>query len=428
MDMTIFPHAVSGCLSAIPSKSYVHRALICASLADRPTSLSCTETNRDMDATAACLTALGATVQKQPDQYHITPIPRTAHPTDPAILDCGESGSTLRFLLPVAAALGRSSVFLAHGRLSERPLSPLFEELQAHGVTCSEKGRFPLSLHGQLTAGRFCLDGGVSSQFFTGLMLALPLLSAESNVQIQGRLESAPYLALTESVMHAFGVNACREGSTIAIRPQQFRSPGMLTSEGDWSNAAFWLVAGAIGGDITLTGLQATSRQGDRSIVSLLRAMGAQIVCTGETVRVCRSALHGIPIDATDIPDLVPILSIAAAAAQGETVITGAARLRLKESDRIQSVCAMLRAMDVSCTETKDGLCIQGAAAGSLPIRHPVTVDACNDHRIAMSAAIASLLCSDHLTICGAEAVEKSYPAFFRDFRAVGGHTQEARR
>ena len=330
MNITITPAPLKGNLRAIPSKSYMHRALICASLADRSTSLYCPETNRDIEATAACLRALGAEIVAENGWYRVTPIDRSLPVTERAVLDCGESGSTLRFLLPVAAALGRKTAFEGHGRLPQRPLSPLYERMQERGAKLSPAGSFPLMLDGQLRPGDYRLDGGVSSQYFTGLLLALPLLSAPGRIYIEGKLESAPYVELTMGVLETFGVTPVWEGDRMEVVPQPFRSPGTLAVEGDWSNAAFWLVAGALNGEIRLTGLQNGSRQGDRAILPLLKAMGANISADEEGVTVSRSSLYGITIDATDIPDLVPILSVAAAAAEGETVITGASRLRLK--------------------------------------------------------------------------------------------------
>ena len=393
----------------------MHRALICAALADKPTSLYCPETNRDIEATAACLRALGAEIVTENGWYRVTPIDRARAWTDRAVLDCGESGSTLRFLLPVAAALGRKTAFEGHGRLPQRPLSPLYERMQEQGARLSPAGTFPLTVDGQLRPGDYRLDGGVSSQYFTGLLLALPLLSAPSRIYIEGKLESAPYVELTMGVLETFGVTPAWEGDRMEVPPQPFRSPGELNIEGDWSNAAFWLVAGALNGEIRLTGLQKDSRQGDRAILPILREMGAKISSEEEGITVSRSALHGISIDATDIPDLVPILAVAAAAAEGETVITGASRLRLKESDRIRSVCDMLRALHIACEETSDGLRIRG---GKLKGN---AVDSCNDHRIAMSAAIAACACEGEVTILGAESAEKSYPGFFRDLRSLGG-------
>lgn len=404
-------------MRVIPSKSYMHRALICASLADKPTVLHCPQSNRDIWATAGCLSALGAEIREENGVYTVIPMERKREET--AQLGCEESGSTLRFMLPVTAALGRKAVFHAKGRLSARPLSPLYEELVRHGVTLSPNGVFPLSMEGQLTAGDFVLDGSVSSQFFTGLLLGLPLLPEESRITVSGRLESAPYVALTCAVMREFGVEPVVAEKEMLVSPAPFRSPGELYAEGDWSNAAFWLVAGVIGGKIRLTGLQKESTQGDKAIVSILREMGGDVREENGAYLAKKSVLHGVTIDAADIPDLVPVLAIAAAFAEGETVIKGAARLRLKESDRIASVCEMLKALGATCEETADGMIIQGGGlTGGI-------VDACNDHRIAMSAAVASLACQEPVTIVGAQAVEKSYPDFFRHLESLGGVYKE---
>lgn len=283
----------------------------------------------------------------------------------------------------------------------------------------SPNGVFPLSLEGKLQSGVFSLDGSVSSQFFTGLLLALPILDESSTVLVEGTLESAPYVRLTESVMNRFGVFPAVTENRMEITPAPYRSPGTLDVEGDWSNAAFWLVAGAVGGGITMTGLQHDSCQGDKEIVGLLKRMGADIRTDGDRITVKKSALHGIEIDAKDIPDLVPILSVAAAYAQGETVIRGASRLRLKESDRISSVLQMLAALGIECNETGDGMIIKGGTPKS------GVVDACNDHRIAMSATIAAISCAGDVTVLGAEAVNKSYPAFFEHLALLGGEAIE---
>lgn len=416
MNIRITPAPLCGSLRAISSKSYMHRALICASLADLPTVLICPESNQDIRATAGCLCALGADIKEENGRYTVTPISKDTSAT--ADLMCDESGSTLRFMLPVTAALGKSAVFHARGRLSERPLSPLYEALTSHGAVLSANGTFPLSLSGKLQCGEFHLDGGISSQFFTGLLLALPIPGGNSKIFVDGKLESAPYVRLTEAVMNRFGVFPVVSETFMEVYPQKFRSPGTLEIEGDWSNAAFWLVAGAISGDIRLSGLQKSSAQGDKEIITLLRRMGADITEDGGSVIAKKSKLHGITVCAEDIPDLVPILAVAAACAEGETVISGASRLRLKESDRIESVLEMLKALGAVCRETADGMIIRG---GSL---QGGIADACNDHRIAMSAAVAASVCSSPVTILGAEAVKKSYPAFFDDLKKLGGVTE----
>lgn len=413
MNVLLTPSPLEGELRVIPSKSYMHRALICAALADKPTVLHCPKSNRDIWATAGCLSALGAEIKEENGVFTVFPIEGKQEET--AQLCCEESGSTLRFMLPVTAALGRKAVFHAKGRLSQRPLSPLYEELVRHGVILSPNGVFPLSAEGRLTGGKFALEGSVSSQFFTGLLLGLPLLPEESEITVLGRLESAPYVSLTCAVMKEFGVRPVVTETEMRISPAPFRSPGELFAEGDWSNAAFWLVAGVLGGKIRLTGLEKDSTQGDKAIVSILREMGGNVREENGVYMAERSSLHGVTIDATDIPDLVPVLAVAAACARGETVIKGAARLRLKESDRIASVCRMLTALGAPCEETADGMIICGGGlTGGV-------VDACNDHRIAMSAAVASLACCEPVAIVGAQAVEKSYPDFFRHFERLGG-------
>ncbi len=417
MNLQIMPTPLEGEVRAIASKSYMHRALICAALADKPTILHCPESNRDILATSGCLSALGAEIRQENGVYHVTPM--SEHIAKGADLFCDESGSTLRFLLPVACALECDAAFHVRGRLAQRPLSPLYEELLAHGVVLSENGFFPMICKGRLKSGDYTLDGTVSSQFFTGLLLALHLAEGASRIAVKGRLESAPYVALTASVMNAFGVFPRITETLMEVSPARYRSPGELWVEGDWSNAAFWLTAGVIGGNVAVNGLQSVSAQGDKAIVSLLREMGGVIREENGIYIAEKSSLHGITVYAEDIPDLIPILSIAAACARGETIIRGATRLRLKESDRIASVCNMLGSLGCDCRETEDGMVIRGGGITG------GTVDACNDHRIAMSTAVASLACTQPVVILGAEAVDKSYPAFFEHFRTLGGVTAE---
>lgn len=416
MRAVVSPASLSGTLRAVPSKSHAHRALICAALADTATRLLCPLSCEDIDATANCLRALGAKITRDGD--FLTVIPGKA--PEKAELFCRESGSTLRFLLPVAASLGTETVFYGEGRLGKRPLSPLTDALRSHGVRVFGSGPFgdglPLSVKGKLLPGDFSLDGGISSQFFTGLLLALPLSEGESVLRVSGRLESAPYVDLTLGVQSSFGVRVDRLQDAFRVFPSAYRSPGVLRVEGDWSAAAFWLVAGVLGGDVTLTGLSGDSAQGDRIIAQLLRSMGGDVSSDGEKVRAKASSLHGAEIDASQIPDLVPVLAVAAAFADGVTSITGASRLRLKESDRIESVCRMIRDLGGDCAPREDGLTVRGA-----PSLRGGTVDAWGDHRIAMSAAAASLRCRSPVVISGAEAVKKSYPSFFDDYIHLGG-------
>ena len=337
MTVTITPGVpLTGTLDAIPSKSAAHRLMICAALADGPTTITCPRRSQDIDATLRCLTGLGASFQPQGKGYLVTPAAQENR-ADHCLLDCGESGSTLRFLLPVAGALGVNATFQPAGRLAQRPMAPLLEQLEAHGCqTYLDPEKKTLSISGQLTPGAYRLPGDVSSQFFTGLLFALPLLGEESMLEIEGELESASYLQLTIQALAAFGVTPERMETGWIVRPQAYRTPGRAVVEGDWSNAAPWLCMGAIDGDsVTVKGLAPDSQQGDRAVCRVLGEMGVPIHHTADRYTSHPGRLHPTTIDARDIPDLVPVLAALAASIPGTTIITGAARLRLKESDRL---------------------------------------------------------------------------------------------
>ena len=414
MDIKIMPGALSGTVSAIPSKSQTHRALICSALADAPTHIKCEGTSRDIEATAACLTALGADIRSESSGCAVRPRSGDSRGLP---LHCGESGSTFRFLLPVAGALGNKTEFRLEGRLPERPLSPLYEELSRHGCSLSPQGSNPFYIEGQLTPGSYSLEASVSSQFISGLLFALPLLDGDSEIKMTGRIESLPYIELTVAMLERYGIKTQLHDTTFHVPGGQlYRSPKLITVEGDWSNAAFWLAAGAIDGNgITCTGLDIQSRQGDRAILELLAQFGAKVQQGSSTVTVSSAKLHGgklqgIDIDARDIPDLVPVLSVVAAAAEGTTKVYNAGRLRGKESDRLASVVDLLSKLGADIHETEDGLIINGGSALT-----GGQVSSWGDHRIAMSAAVAAVLCSEPVIISGAEAVNKSYPGFFTE-------------
>ena len=420
-----------GRLRAPASKSEAHRALITASLAylyggsKSPRRVRCTDLNKDIEATVSCLAALGATLERLGEGYLVTPI--TAIPAR-AEMDCGESGSTLRFLLPVCCALsshptapaGFTAVITGHGRLPERPLSPLYEELIAHGAYLSPKGSNPLVVQGKLTAGDYRVDGGVSSQFISGLLLALPLLEGNSTLTVTGKRESVPYVDMTLDAISRVtnSIRGSMPSYTVSGRSTAPAVPGdedFPVVGGDWSGAAFFLTVGVLGeGDrsLTVTGLDRHTRQGDRAILEVLRAMGGRIGEDKQGYPIAYpSRLQGCVIDATQIPDLVPVLAVAASVAEGETRIVGASRLRLKESDRLKTVCDMITALGGDITETEDGLLIHG-----VPCLTGGVVQAAGDHRIAMSAAVASTVCRREVTVVGAEAVAKSYPTFWEEF------------
>ncbi len=387
--------------------------MIAAAFADAPTHFTLTGAGEDIAATARCLRAIGVSVETHGDTMRITP---TDTYTDNAVADCGESGSTLRFLVPVVAALGLTVTFLRRGRLPQRPMEPLASELARHGVTLTDNEDGSLTVQGQLTAGAYSIAANVSSQFVTGLLFALSLLPASSTLTLTGEIESAPYINMTLDTLATFGAAPlATDGARVFHIPgftaQPFRTPHALLPEGDYSGAAFPLVAGAIGTHpVTVTGLFADTAQGDAEILSLLRAFGARVEIdkARHAVTVFPAPLRATCIDAKQIPDLVPVLAVLATAADGVTEITGAARLRIKESDRIATTAAMLRALGGEVEERADGLSVKGT--GRL---RGGEVDGAGDHRIVMSAAVAALLCDDPVTIHGAEAVRKSYPEFF---------------
>ena len=395
MDIIIKPTKLRGTVTAIPSKSQAHRLLICASFADRETRLYCPDTNRDIEATADCLRALGAEILRDAGGYTVFPVQSIPQS---AALPCHDSGSTLRFLLPVVGALGVDATFQMEGRLPQRPLSPLWEEMERMGCTLTRPTANTIRCQGKLQSGSYTISGGVSSQFITGLLLAFSLISGESQLEITGKLESAPYVTMTLKAMEQFGVMV--QNFSVAGN-QHFTSPGTVTVEGDWSNGAFFLAAKALGNNITVTGLRQDSPQGDRAVAALLAEPEQKQT-----------------IDAADIPDLVPILAVTAACKQG-AVFTNIGRLRLKESDRVASVIGMIEALggQTQADENTLTVCGTGLTGG--------TVDARNDHRIAMSAAIAATACREDVIILGAQCVEKSYPRFFEEYRKLGGRYEQ---
>lgn len=430
MEKKLNSPSLHGKIKAVSSKSMAHRLLICAAFADKSCKIVCEDTNADICATVNCLNALGASIERLDNCYVVTPIKHISKNTH---LDCGESGSTLRFLLPIVSAVGADSILHMHGRLSERPLSPLFEQLERHGMSLSPQGTNPLIVNGTLCCGDYKIAANISSQFVSGLLFALPLIhrfdntdtkNSSSTLTLTGKIESAPYIDMTLDALLTFGVSIVDTAEYHAedtarkyVIPTDitFKAPPSLAVEGDWSNAAFWLAAGAIGkNSITVTSLNTASHQGDKAIIELLERFGAKIERNGTEITVFPSKLSGITADASQIPDLVPILAVIASVSSGETLITGAARLKIKESDRLMSVSNMLASLGADIKATDDGLIIHGK-----PSLTGGTVCAENDHRIAMAAAVASTVCSGEVVISDAQAVTKSYPHFWSDFERL---------
>ena len=412
MTRTVAPGPRAGVIQIPASKSQAHRMLICAALSREPSRLILDGFSADIEATMQCLEALGARCEETANGLSVTPVgvcPAQAR------LDVGESGSTLRFLLPVLGALGVQAEIRMHGRLPERPLSPLWEVLEAHGMRLQQDGTI-LHTDGQLIAGDYSLPGNVSSQFISGLLFALPLLGGNSTLTVTGALQSARYVSMTEQALAEAGILTKKDGPVWQIGGgQRYASPAVQTVEGDWSNAAFFLCMGALSRQgVCVSGLDPASLQADRAITEILTRFGAEVNIEDDTVTVRRGTLRGITLDAGPVPDLVPVVSVLAALCAGETRIENAARLRIKESDRLRTTAALIEALGGTVRELPDGLVITGqpALAGG-------SVDASGDHRIAMSAAVAACGCTQPVTVCGSECVAKSYPAFWDDFTAL---------
>lgn len=378
MDITLQPGKLRGAVAAPPSKSIMHRLLICAAFADGITELVCPETGDDIDATIQCLQALGAKIRHDNGKFLVEP---AAKIPDAPELNCRESGSTLRFLLPVVGALGLNATFFMEGRLPQRPLSPLWEEMERMGCHLSRPSANSIGCTGKLRSGAYHMDGSVSSQFISGLLLALPLIKGKTSLQITGTVESKPYIEMTGYVLELF-----KDGF-----------PKQITVEGDWSNAAFWLAANALGSDVTVTGLEDASTQGDRTVAQLLPILKKNAA-----------------ISAADIPDLVPVLSVVAAASCGAT-FTDIHRLRQKESDRVAAIIAMLESLGGKAVASDNTLTVYGTGLQG------GCVDSFGDHRVAMAAAIAATVCFRPVTILGAECVKKSYPRFWKEYARLGG-------
>lgn len=412
MKTVITPAKLKGEINAMPSKSHAHRLLIAQALArlqGNGNSNTCEipSFSDDIAATKGCLDEL---TRECP------------------LLDCGESGSTLRFLLPVAMAVTDEATFTGRGKLPSRPVSPLKEEMIQKGCCFSkDSDDIIFKVTGRLQPGDFTLPGNVSSQYITGLLFALPLLNENSTIRLTTPLESAGYVNMTLDVLEAFGINVevCSDASgpvSFSIPGnQQYAEPDSPVVEGDWSNSAFWLVCGALGGDITCKGLNLRSAQPDKAILRLLDKAGALIEITElygslVSIRVKGSLLHGIDCNVSQMPDIVPPLSVLLTAADSQSSVSGIERLRIKESDRVASVSQMINSLGGQITSNESTMTIRGNSK-----LEGGTVNSFNDHRIAMAAAVASCLCDNTVTIDRSEAVNKSYPEFFRDFASLGG-------
>ncbi len=401
MDLKISPTKLSGKVVVPPSKSVAHRMIIAAALSDGVSTISNLFPSVDITATMDCMKSLGAKISFSNNTAVIEGIKNSP---DKAVLDCCESGSTLRFLIPVACALGVDAEFMGRGKLPQRPITPFLDELPKHGVSFKlpENGdNLPCSVHGKLTGGRFEIDGGISSQFITGLLFALPLLNEDSEIVLTSPLQSKPYVDITIGVLRDFGCEISETKTGYSVKGNQRLVPFLGAVEGDFSQAAFFYVANSLGSTIEIAGLNENSLQGDKAIVDI-----------------CKKAVNGeaFELDCSDIPDLVPILSVLGCFCEGKSRILNAARLRIKECDRLAAMEDCLNKIGGKVKSTADTLEIEGVetlVGGE--------VGCFNDHRIAMSMAIAATRCENPLIIRGAECVSKSFPNFFDVYRTLGG-------
>ena len=418
MKVIVNKAVLSGTVKAISSKSHAHRILIGAALSDIATVVTCEETSDDIMATINCLKGMGAKITDIANGYKVEPIDRDNLLEEIAI-NCNESGSTLRFILPIVSALFNKTSIDMRGRLSKRPIEPLRSELIKHGATIGEEGSVPLRVNGKITSGNYVIPGNISSQYISGLLFALPLLDGDSTITITDEIESRSYIDLTIDVIRMFEINIEWEGNVIKIPGnQEYKSPSEITVEGDWSNMAFWLAAGALNNEEMSCGnLNFYSVQGDKHILEILKEMGTNIIYDSNNSLILQySGLEGITIDVKNIPDLVPVIAVLASVAKGKTTIVNAKRLRMKESDRIESVVNTLKALGADIEATEDGMVINGVES-----LKGGEVDSCNDHRIVMMAAVAALVSEESVVITNAEAVNKSYRTFFEDYKKLGG-------
>lgn len=419
MDIYVANRPLAGRIRAISSKSDVHRFLFAAAMADGRSSVHFTTLSDDIKASITALRALGADISLSgADGGYTAEIGGIAEPKRDALLDAAECGTTARLLLPVAAALGGGFTLTGKPGLAARPFDALCTALAAHGAQL-DRDRLPITGHGRLQSGVYRIRGDVSSQYISGLLFALPRLAGDSEIALTAPLVSAGYVDMTLDTLVRFGVRIEKTtGGFIIPGRQTFTPVRDYTAEGDWSNAGYFLAAGALGGNVTVEGLFAGSRQRDRRLLDLLMQAGAVVTRHPDGgITVSGGRLRGINADGEDIPDALPMLVGVLATAAGESRITGAARLRLKESDRIATTAAMLTALGGDVTGGRDGFAVRGKCLGG------GTVDAANDHRIVMTAAVLAAATEVGVTIRGAEAVNKSYPTFFEDLQKLGGET-----
>lgn len=413
-DVKFSPFVPNGTVNVPPSKSDVHRAIICAAMANGVSRISPVALSNDIKATIGCIKALGADAVLENNVLTVDGTNMYKNKT--ALLDCGESGSTLRFFIPIAAVGNINATFVGKGKLPQRPIGIFTEALPKAGTICKTEGGLPLEIKGQLKSGIFEIPGNVSSQFITGLLLALPILEGDSEIVLTSPLESVGYIAMTIRTMKQFGVNIQTTEKGWHIKGGQSYKTCDYTTDGDWSQAAFFMVLGAVSGKVTVKGVAKDSTQGDKKCAEILARFGAKVTQLDNEVTVEKGELKAITIDASQIPDLVPVLSVCAAFAEGTTKIINAERLRIKECDRLKATAELLNNLGGKVKELSDGLEITGVSS-----LKGGNVNGYNDHRIVMSAAVCAARSDEDITATFAMSINKSYPDFYIDYNSIGG-------
>lgn len=415
----IKPRNLTGAVTIPPSKSLSHRAIICSALANGKSTVENLIFSKDIIATSEAMRSLGIEMELKDSSIVIKG-------TDDLKLvnneiDCNESGSTLRFIIPIALLTSEEVTFKGRGRLTTRPLDSYYNIFDKEGIVYDNKSGLPLKVKGSLKPSVYEIEGNISSQFITGLMFTLPLLNGDSTIKIIGELESKGYIDLTIDVLKQYGIEIENNNyQEFVIKGNQKYTPQDYRVEGDYSQVAFFIVAGLLGGEVTCLDMKKDSLQGDKVIIDIARSMGANIEVLDDKIIVHPSRTYGAVVDAAQCPDLVPAIAALAAVSEGETRIINAERVRIKESDRLKAMCTELNKIGADVAETKDGLIIKGKF-----MLEGGVVDGWNDHRIVMALAVVASKCMGDLTIEGSEAITKSYPTFFKDFKKLGGEVDE---
>ena len=427
MKIKIKPSTLNGTIEIPPSKSYSHRAVIAAALAEngKKSRVDNLKFSVDITTTTDIMENWGAKIKRFESALEIVGNDGKVVPKDKYV-QCNESGSTIRFLIPIGITNENELVFDGKGKLVDRPLASYYKIFDKQGIFYkNENGKLPLTVNGKLKAGNYEIEGNISSQFITGLLYALPLLDGDSKLTINKNLESKGYIDLTLEILKLAGIEIVNNDyKNFDIKGNQIYKPFDYTVEGDYSQVAFWIVAGIISAnrdnEVKCLHVNKNSLQGDREIIEIVTRMGANLEIFDDYVIVKPSKTKGTVIDISQCPDIAPILTVLAALSEGETRIINGERLRIKESDRITSIKTELNKLGANVTEEGDSLIIQGVQG----FTGGVTVSAWNDHRIAMSLAVASSRCEKEIILEEAESVRKSYPHFWDDFVKMGGEIE----